>query len=216
MSSIDSSTVAAITAIVSALVGYRNYLLSKHLNEVTMRQREYELIQKAHEEERKEIYRKLNSFYGPLSHLLTTNGILYRQFKRNKPEEYSLLISLLNKETFVGNDEALVKEIFKVNAKVQELVLSQSGLVDSPVLSEMLARATAHYSLIQLAQNGDLQGDTQNYLQHMYPYELIDLVQEEAKKLKARLKTLNEGKVSDILGEKENSSALPLLGSNKE
>lgn len=149
------------------------------------------LDEKKHEEERKEIYKKLNSFYGPALSLLGTSEALYERFTLLRDERFRTLTALLEGEKFEGNDAVLLEQIFEVTAKLEELIYAQSGLVEDEELQELLARAGAHFRILRLAYKGDLSGDRERFEDDVFPRELTGKLREQSEKLQNRLKELN-------------------------
>lgn len=147
--------------------------------------------QKKHDDERKEIYKKLNSFYGPLLQLLGISRELYERFTFGQSEEFRTLVALLGGERFEGNDKILLEQILVVTQAIEKLIMENSGLVDDVKLQELLARAGAHFRILRLAYYGDLTGEVHRFSGHVFPNELTPTVEQQIKKLQARLEELN-------------------------
>lgn len=150
-----------------------------------------QLKQAQREDERKEIYQKLNEFYGPVQHYLAKSNELYKRFTAFRPAGFRTLIALLEGQRFEGNDKVLLEQILEIVAKVEELILSRSGLVDDTELRELLARAGTHFRFIGLAYEGLLVGEADRFKGYVYPRELNEKVDKQIEKLKARLNELN-------------------------
>jgi hypothetical protein len=133
---------SALVAVVSVLVVYRS-----NIRQLQERQRE---------EERQEIYKKLNSFYGPILQLRSESSDLYELFTVGRDKNFRTLWALLDGETFVGNDAVLLQQIFDVTKKTQELIYSNAGLVDNQELQGDLAELCSHFRILRLAKRGRL------------------------------------------------------------
>lgn len=149
------------------------------------------LTQKQHEDERKEIYKKLNSFYGPLRQLRGISSELYSRFTANRSGDFRTLIALLEGQTFAGNDKILIEQILEVSEKIDDLILKNSGLVDDPELSRLLYRASTHFRILRLAYHGNLVGEVERFKDHVFPRDLDQKVEEQIQQLKRRLDVLN-------------------------
>lgn len=149
------------------------------------------LIQKQREDERKEIYQKLNSFYGPLQRLLGKSLLLYQIFTYSRGGDFRTLVALLQGETFEGNDEELLNQIINLDNEMDALILKNSGLVDKEELKQVLDQASTHFTLIRLAKEKKLTGQIERFSNHVYPRDLAPRIQEEIKRLRGRLDELN-------------------------
>lgn len=156
------------------------------------------LIQKQHEEERKEIYKKLNSFYGPLQRLLGKSATLHELFMHNRPEGFRTLVALLDGEVFTGNDNQLLEQILKIGKQIDGLILNNSGLIDDDHLKRILDKASTHFTLIRLAKDKHIIKDIDRFKGHVFPRDaknpsndLNALLDAEVKRLKGRLNELN-------------------------
>ena len=173
-----------IKAIGPILLGLAGLALGYYFNRRQIKQKNIE-------EERKEIYKKLNSFYGPLRQLLGISFELYERLRASRPEDYRTLVSLLKGEKFEGNDKILLEQILEVEKAMDKLILEQSGLVDNEELHRLLSKAAAHFRLLRLAYEGNLTGQADRFKDHVFPRELTPKIEEEIRKLKARLDQLN-------------------------
>lgn len=149
------------------------------------------LAQKNHEDERKEIYKKLNSFYGPMKQLLGVSFELYERLTSSRPKGFRTLVALLNGEKFQGNDKILLEQILDVEEHMDRLILEQSGLVDDEELQKLLSKVSAHFRLIRLAYKGDLVGQAERFEGNVFPREITGKIEKEIARLKSRLDVLN-------------------------
>jgi len=150
-----------------------------------------QLKQKQREDERKEIYKKLNEFYGPFQQYLGKSAELYKRFTAPRPAGFRTLIALLEGEEFEGNDAVLLNEIIEITERLEQLILSQSGLIDDKELRDLLAKAGAHFRILRLAYDGALTGEVERFGDYVYPRELGPKIEEQIDKLRARLDELN-------------------------
>jgi hypothetical protein len=175
---------ATIVSLIAVLFGLLSTLLAYEYNRSTIKQ-------KQQEEERKEIYTKLNSFYGPFSQCLGISFELYRLFTHANQEGVRTLVLLLEGKKLQGNDKFLMEQILEVEAQMTKLILKKSGLVDDEDLRELLSKAATHFRLIRLAYQGVLQGEPERFADHVFPREITPRIEAEIEKLKARLNELN-------------------------
>ena len=166
-----------IVGLVALLVGY---YYNKRL-----------LTQKNHEDERKEIYKKLNSFYGPMKQLLGVSLELYERLTASRPKDFRTLVTLLNGQKFEGNDKILLEQILDVGEHMDKLILEQSGLVDDEQLQKLLSQMSAHFRVIRLAYKGDLAGQASRFEGNVFPRDITITIEKEITRLKKRLDELN-------------------------
>lgn len=204
---------AIITAIVTSTfalitLGFNTWSLLKQIKE------------KKRDERRKEIYAKLNDFYGPFQAYLNTSKELFRIFAIGKPKEFRTLTYLLDPTQKYkdenGNeapivltdvDKELLKEIIKVGKKLETLTVEKSGLVDDAVLrydysvdpsstdvklkdNGLLTFAKVHFQIIRLANEGKLKGDVSRFKDYVYPRELNAKIETKITELQKELKSL--------------------------
>ncbi len=149
------------------------------------------LAQKNHEDERKEIYKKLNSFYGPMKQLLGVSFELYDRFTFSRPKDFRTLVALLNGVKFEGNDKILLEQILEVEEHMDRLILEQSGLVDDEDLQKILSKVSTHFRVIRLAYKGDLVSQASRFEGNVFPREITAMIEKEIARLKNRLEALN-------------------------
>jgi hypothetical protein len=149
------------------------------------------LRQKAYEEERKEIYKKLNSFYGPFQQLSGISLRLIGLLREGRSPDFHVLPGLLNGDTFEGNDRILLKELMEVTAKINDLIENQSGLIDDPKLQMLLWDISTHFRILHLAYEGSLTGEAQRFMNYTYPQEVDAVAKSQADKLRSRMDQLN-------------------------
>lgn len=145
--------------------------------------------QKQREEERKEIFTKLKDFYGPLQRLRGKSDELHTLFKNGR--SFATLIKLLEGESFAGNDRKLLESIIEIGKQTDELIMKQGGWVQDSELRRMLDKVTTHYTLIDLALQGELKGDVERFEQFVFPRDIDEVIESEIARLHARLNELD-------------------------
>lgn|SRR5574341_36981 len=147
---------------------------------------------KQYDDERKEIYKKLNEFYGPFQQLRNKSTNLYRLFTIGKDADFRTLIALLDDEKFNDNDKKLIEEIINIDRQLEKLIIDKSGLIDDENIALLLGRASAHFTIISLAYTGVLRGEIERFKSYVFPRELDGMIEEYIKQLKQRLIAINQ------------------------
>lgn len=148
--------------------------------------------QKHDEDEKKEIYKKLNSFYGPLVQLREISFELYKRLKEGQDDNFRTLIALLRGDKFEGNDLIILQQILDISKKIDELIINNSGLVDNDDFRNTLGKVGTHIRLIELAFNGSLVGQEERFKDNIFPSDFDAKIKVEINKLKDRLSILNK------------------------
>jgi hypothetical protein len=157
------------------------------------------IMQKNQEDEKKEIYKKLNDFYGPFLELRKKSVLLYEQFalkqkkeKEDKGDRFRTLLALLDGEVFIGNDDILLKEIIKIDEKLEKMIVSKAGLIDDKELREkILPRFSTHVLLMRLAYEKKLTGNIDSFKDKTFPSELDEAIERKIDDLINRLVQIN-------------------------
>jgi len=177
-SSLLKDSLPSIISLIAVLVSFFAVWSSQTHNKRT-------LIQKAREDDIRDIQEKLNSFYGPFRQLLTTSRNLYRLFSLGKPHDFRTLVALIEGKVFHGNDAVLLREIVDVTQKIDRLIMEKSGLIDES-LQPLMAQASTHFRLMLLASKGELHGDTDRFTEDVFPRELGQKIDAEIERLRSR------------------------------
>ena len=149
--------------------------------------------QKNREDEKKEIYKKLNDFYGPLLQHRNKSRKLYELFKSNDDKKLPTLKALLQGKQYTGNDKALLDEIIQIGKTCEELILTKAGLVDDEKLRQnILPKAAAHYYIIRMAYLNNIQGDIERFENYVFPEEFDVYIEKKIQDLQNRLMVLNK------------------------
>ena len=156
------------------------------------------VLQKSIEDERKEIYKKLNEFYGPLLQHREKSSLLYERFRESyypKDESFRTLDYLLKGHEFTDTEISLLDEIIEIGRECEMLVQTKAGLVDDRKLRyEILPKFTAHILILRLAYEKKLNGKPKDFEMHRFPRELDPNLKEQINRLQNRLDKLNKGK----------------------
>jgi hypothetical protein len=158
--------------------------------ETARRTNEASLWQKANETELTDIQAKLDGFYGPFMQMSEANGLLSQELRDRQPdrETHRLISKVFDKhwldQLSVG-DRAIVREICQNAAVLERFIRDKAAMVDDK-LSPYLSRASAHYRILNLAQEGKLGTDPTNFLVYIYPYQLTNVLRLEIERLKNR------------------------------
>lgn len=152
--------------------------------------------QKKEENQRNEIYKKLNNFYGPYIHLRKKSFILYQKFQktyRREDPNFSTLRYLLKGHIFKDNEKTLLKEIINLGSECEELIHKNAGLIDDDDLrNDLIPKASTHYLLLRLAFNGSLFGNTKDFTDLSFPTEIDEKLNTRKTELENQLKKLNK------------------------
>lgn len=145
------------------------------------------------EDERQEINRKLHDLYGPLQQRLHRTKTLSQIFRTGRSSDFRTLTALLQGEKFIGNDQTLVEEIIAIGQEIEELLVTQGGLIADPDLRDLLVKAGTHFRILRMAYEGKLIGDVDRFKDYVFPRELDQAVEDQIQKLQARLAEFNRG-----------------------
>ena len=99
--------------------------------------------------------KQLNDLYGPLRLLIEQNRILAQKLREGKgdPEEWRLL-DHVTEALNDPQDKAIVEEIVEIDDKMEELIITNGGLVRSPGPPESFSLFLGHYKILKLAIEG--------------------------------------------------------------
>lgn len=165
-----------IGTIVGAVIGFvSNYILKK--------------IEIKNEEKcntNKRIENNLQQFYYPMLLLIKKNKDLYDVFSKGKSKDYKTLIHLLDNESYNENDKVLLDEIIKLDVEINDLILANKGLVDGE-LGKALAKASTHFTFMQLASEKKIIGEKDRFEEYIYPKNLQKLIEDKIKTLEKEI-----------------------------
>ncbi len=185
--------VAVIAAIVGVYTVWRNVGMHK-----------LSLAEKSREEERAAIRTKINEFYAPFIQLRAASKYFYDEafIPRRAPEEkqkykgqsggYRTILALADGYRFTGVDATLLRLIVELGKNTADLIYSKIGLVDDPELQQLLAQATTHFRLMEIAEaDGSRVAGLANVIDRFtFPNDLDPKVRDKVTALNARLNEL--------------------------
>lgn len=186
---------------------------------ITTIYRQHEINERKNAEQRNSIEKNLNEFYGPLVSNLNVVKALYKLFSRNKPDTFRTLLYLLNpnqeyqtvngKEKVIlsDTDKKLLEEIIEIERKIEELIISKSGLVDDEKLmfnyvpnaeitdvrldkTSLIAMAIAHFRILRMAYDGHFTGEVERFKNFVYPREFDNAIKDKMDKMREDLSKL--------------------------
>ncbi len=154
-------------------------------------QQNIRMLKETHrKEERDEINKKLDEFFGPYQQLLETSKQISDKLRANKPGNWRTLIALLNGEKLIGNDKFLFEQIMEITDQLEGVRIKHSGLVDDPDLRKLLGKAGAHFRILKSAYRGDISGEVSRFEDYVYPRELNSIIDSAIEELKNKLENL--------------------------
>lgn len=150
------------------------------------------LRQKSNEVEIKELQARLNEFYGPFNQISRENELLSLEFRsRHKSidNKFRTLMALLNpswRANLDGSDKAIVDKMVNNGVALRSLIREKSGLVDLQIIP-ILAKASAHFCLLEMARDGQLDEKADRFDANVYPRELDEAIDKEINRLNTRI-----------------------------
>lgn len=181
-----------IAALIAAFVAFFSVLLS-------FRTLKLQRI----ESERQEIYKKLNSFYGPMRLHLNSSNELYELFRKSirkrleNPDDFRTLPFILNGNDFSDTEKELLFQIIKIGKKMESIINQNAGLIDDDNLHKEMIDLNTHIIIIRSAYNGKF--ETGREIEELlktktFPNEITVQIDTTFKALKRRLTKLNKRK----------------------
>lgn len=155
------------------------------------------------ESERQEIYKKLNSFYGPMRLHLNSSNELYELFKTSikkritNPDDFRTLPFILSGNVFSKTEKELLSQIIKIGKKMEKIINQNAGLIDDDNLHKEMTDLNTHIIIIRSAYNGKF--ETGREIEELlkaktFPNEITNRIDATFKILKRRLTQLNKRK----------------------
>ena len=186
-----------IGALVAVWVGQSN---TRATIAAAERNAEAATMQKANEAELAMIGRTLDAFYGPFLQISEANALVYGELRarQSNPAEFVLLTALLDADwtkELGTTDRTLVEEIVRNDTALEVLIREKAGLVETKVMP-YLARASAHYRMLQLAHTGALGTDPDRIERYRYPWQLDRVLKAEIDRLQRRCEKLRRAPVA--------------------
>ena len=180
---------------------------NQSVNKATARQ--FALLKS--KEERDDIIKKLNTFYGPFKQMRTQSRILYSKFaleirplhEKKHPTRFRTLRYLLEGKPLGPQDKEILTQILDIGQKTLKLMESDSGLVDKPELQDLLGKLGAHINILQLAFDRKLTGPATAFEDIVFPSAIDGAIESSILRLQDRLE--------ELMTEEENDSASTTL-----
>lgn len=177
-----------IAAIIGAIVSLPGHFLNKS-NAKLQRQKS----------ERDEIYKKLNSFYGPIRLQLKMSRSLYDLFSasvkdRLKINEFKTLPFILAGKEFSQTEKTLLDQILKIGKNIEGIIDNNAGLIDGDGVHDEMVRLGTHIRIIREAVNGGYEIGRNKLTileEHTFP-DIEERIDEIFDTLKERLDILNK------------------------
>lgn len=152
--------------------------------------------QKANELEIARIEQWLGTFFGPFMQLSEENKRIADLLRARQPDpEFRTLKALLDpewKRSASKTDLSLISRIVGNGVQLRTLIREKAGPT-APALSDYLARAAAHFSILELADAGALAGQTGDFDLYVYPRQLDPVLKLERDRLETRRDALLSG-----------------------
>lgn len=137
------------------------------------------------------ICEKLNEFFLPYKQLSDTNRLLRQIVGKGKPDDFRVLLALLNGDSLSDNDRALIEEIVSIGKRLEGLLADRSGYDDDRELRPLFALAAEHFRVLRLAYERKLGGEPESFRGKVYPRELDGRLESRIDSLEAELADLN-------------------------
>lgn len=173
-------TISGLAAIVGALAGA---FVAKSNMAASNNQR-------ANEMEIDQVQTRLNDFYSRFQMISEENKLIALDFKkRQKSSDFRTLIALLDPNWRNGlspADKTIVSTMVANGMALKALIRDKAGLVDPQVLP-YLAMVSAHFSMLKLAHDGELENDPQRFAGYVYPEKLDGVLKLETDRLSRRM-----------------------------
>ena len=134
----------------------------------------------------------LKEFYYPFLLLAKKTTQLYAALNDiTQISEDGCINYLLSGQKFSGNAKALFEQILNNDIQLNNLILENSNVVSNDDLRQKLANLSAHYTILELAYNGELSKDETALSKYSFPSQVIDLIEKEIICIKNRIVHLN-------------------------
>lgn len=114
--------------------------------------------QKANETELKDLTAKLDGFYGPFMQMSQANHLVTEEFRSRQPAGFRTLPKVFDRqwlEALPVGDRKVIEEVCQKGADLEKFIAEKAGNVDRQVVP-YLARASAHFHILNLAFKGQL------------------------------------------------------------
>jgi hypothetical protein len=140
----------------------------------------------------------LDGFYGPFMQMSQANHLVIEEFRSRQPAGFRTLPKVFDRqwlEALPVGDRKGIEEVCQKGADLEKFIAEKAGNVDRQVLP-YLARASAHFHILDLAFKGQLGTDPKNFLKYVYPKQLDRVLQIEVDRLWRRCELLRANPAS--------------------
>jgi hypothetical protein len=145
--------------------------------------------QKANELEIAALEKWLSEFFGPFIQLSQENKRLAELLRsRQGDDNFRTLKALLDSawnRTANSTDLQLVDQIVRNGLLLRSLIRKKAGPV-SPAVQEVLAKASAHFTILDMANRGLLTEKTESFGEYVYPRDLDGILDAERVRVESR------------------------------
>ncbi len=156
------------------------------------------VIKSARKSKKEELAKKLQddleSFYYPFLTLSKKTTLLYSALNdvvnlenESDSNENGCISYLLNGKAFSGNAKVLFEQILNNDITLNGLIINHSNVVSNNKLRESLSKLSAHYTILELAYNGQLNGDTKVLSGYSFPSDVLLDVELEVENIRAKI-----------------------------
>ena len=182
-----AAVLSAITAIVAIVIGS---LTTRYSLRIAKENSAAAIWQKANELELRDIQARLDKFYGPFRLASHVNMLMNRDLRSRQGDDRFILIEKLFdadwRRNLSAGEQVLLEEIATNAKELREFISSNVGMIDEKVLP-YLARASAHYRMIELAYENKLGDDPKPFVErYVFPRQIDDVLQMEGERLERR------------------------------
>lgn len=146
------------------------------------------------EELAKNLQDNLESFYYPFLILSKKTTLLYSALSNvvklndgTDSNENGCIAYLLRGKTFSGNGKVLFEQILKNDITLNELIINNSNVVSNNELRERLSKLSAHYTILELAYNGQLNGDSKVLSGYSFPSDVVHDLEQEVEIIRVKI-----------------------------
>lgn len=154
----------------------------------------YTVVLSARKNQREVIANKLRdnleSFYYPFLLLAKKTSQLYdalNDVSQIGDNENGCIHYLLSGQKFEGNSKTLFEQILNNDIELNSLILKNSNVVSNDSLRQELAKLSTHYTLLELAYNGDLSKNQELLSKYSFPSQVIDTLEIEISNIKEQI-----------------------------
>ena len=180
-----ASLITAIVAIVALVVSPVTTWLTL---QAARRNAERAAWQKANELELDAIRDRLDNFYGPFRTMSDVNRLMFRVLRSRTNPDLVLMRDLFDpafRSSLAAGEAALLAEVAQNAVKLRGFIEENVGMADARVMP-YLARAAAHYRMLELAYDGALGSDPSPFKDFVFPVAIEKVLNRDVERLERR------------------------------